>query len=483
MGLEDSPPLTLTLVPDFLTKAECESLIARLQSAGIGATSALYPPSYRNNDRLVLDDEALAAAFYARMAEKSDAAGQPILAETLFKDGELWRRQRLNPRFRCCRYRDGQCFTIHRDGVYHASSDERSQLTFMIYLNDGDEFTGGATRYYTDRSGRELLRSVRPRRGACIVFDHALWHDGEAVFSGAKYVLRSDVIYSRKESKRAVSFSTAHNGYIFCVIALSDGTIASGGRDQTIRIWDSSSFLQRQLIEGRKSSIGCLAEACGLLWGGDRQGRILRFCKNGSDFMPESEFFAHQGATLCLLPLENFAGVASGGADGKIHIFGEAPEPLVTVFGNRSWVWALAGKGDRLWSAGEDGTVRRFSLATRACEAVATLNAPVHALALSEDGASLFAGTADGRIVTLAAESLQVARDFAAHDGAVQALLYLGDGQLASGSEDGTVAIRDAASMTVQRGYAHADFVRALGRLPCGALVSGSYDGSLRRFA
>src|SRR5262249_11791813 len=127
---------------------------------------------------------------------------------------------------------------------------------------------------------------------------------------------------------------------------LSDGTIASGGRDQTIRIWDSSSFSQRQVIEGRGSSIGCLAESGGLLWAGDRQGRMLRFRKNGPDFVPESDFFAHQGATLCLLPLENFAGVASGGADGKIHVFGESPEPLKTVFGNQGWVWALAGRGD-----------------------------------------------------------------------------------------------------------------------------------------
>ena len=142
------------LIEDFLSASECEALRQRLEATGITATGGLYPASYRNNDRLVLDDEALAAAFYPRISEHAPA---------VLSDGErTYVRTRLNPRFRCCRYRDGQRFAIHRDGVYHAASGpaghERSLLTFMIYLNGDDEFVGGRTRYYTDQSGRQLLR-------------------------------------------------------------------------------------------------------------------------------------------------------------------------------------------------------------------------------------------------------------------------------------------------------------------------------------
>jgi prolyl 4-hydroxylase len=64
---------------------------------------------------------------------------------------------------------------------------EQSMLTFMLYLN-GD-FEGGETNF---QSGV----SVKPETGMVLVFRHALFHEGAAVTSGRKYVLRSDVMFS-----------------------------------------------------------------------------------------------------------------------------------------------------------------------------------------------------------------------------------------------------------------------------------------------
>jgi hypothetical protein len=40
----------------------------------------------------------------------------------------------------------GQKFAPHFDGFFRRSNGERSQLTFMVYLNA--DFTGGETKFY-----------------------------------------------------------------------------------------------------------------------------------------------------------------------------------------------------------------------------------------------------------------------------------------------------------------------------------------------
>ena len=64
---------------------------------------------------------------------------------------------------------------------------EQSMLTFMLYLNGG--FEGGATSFQGGLS-------IKPEAGMILVFRHALYHEGAAVVSGRKYVLRSDVMFS-----------------------------------------------------------------------------------------------------------------------------------------------------------------------------------------------------------------------------------------------------------------------------------------------
>ena len=66
-------------------------------------------------------------------------------------------------------------------------------MTFMVYLND--DFTGGETKFYLDTGAPRL--SVRPERGAALVFVHRQLHEGAPVVEGRKYVLRTDVMYSQ----------------------------------------------------------------------------------------------------------------------------------------------------------------------------------------------------------------------------------------------------------------------------------------------
>ncbi|GEL72019.1 2OG-Fe(II) oxygenase [Myxococcus virescens] len=80
----------------------------------------------------------------------------------------------------------------HFDGAFVRTRDERSLLTFMVYLNECPG--GGATNFLS------LGHSVTPRTGSALLFNHRLLHEGATVTQGRKYALRTDLMYRRPAS-------------------------------------------------------------------------------------------------------------------------------------------------------------------------------------------------------------------------------------------------------------------------------------------
>src|SRR6185436_6714053 len=99
----------------------------------------------------------------------------------------------LNERIRYYRYEPHQYFAWHYDGCFSRSDIEESKLTLMIYLND--DFEGGETKFNVKYVYDEIV--IKPEKGMALLFIHNLFHEGSAVKSGIKYVLRSDVMYKR----------------------------------------------------------------------------------------------------------------------------------------------------------------------------------------------------------------------------------------------------------------------------------------------
>jgi predicted 2-oxoglutarate/Fe(II)-dependent dioxygenase YbiX len=174
------------VIRDFITPGECTSFVAKSEDAGYDeatiTTSAgvVKDKEIRDNARLIWDDLSLAEMLWER--------ARPFLPACI--DG--WQVLGLNERFRFYRYDPGQKFAPHFDGYFRRDDGERSQLTFMVYLNE--EFTGGETKFYSN--DRMPLVSVRPACGMALVFTHLQLHEGAPVIQGRKYVLRTDVMYS-----------------------------------------------------------------------------------------------------------------------------------------------------------------------------------------------------------------------------------------------------------------------------------------------
>jgi prolyl 4-hydroxylase len=172
------PPILWTA--PLLDEAECREWIAEIERLGPEVapitTSRGFEmrPDVRTNTRVIVDDPARAAALYART--------RPFLPGRVDDRAVVG----LNERFRCYRYEPGQFFAPHSDGAFHRDEHERSLFTMLVYLNEG--FEGGETLFHRPRA------VVRPRTGLACFFWHPLVHEGAPVLSGAKYVLRTDVM-------------------------------------------------------------------------------------------------------------------------------------------------------------------------------------------------------------------------------------------------------------------------------------------------
>ena len=184
-------PDRLLTVDGFFSPDECAQHIRRSEGEGYEAATistrggAVMNTAIRNNDRLIVDDPQLAQTLWQRI--------QPFVPSPLFERQAIG----LNERLRYYRYEPGQTFKPHQDGSFKRDNGEKSQVTFMVYLNDG--FGGGSTNFDLRYPHGEV--EVVPRAGMALLFVHSFRHEGAVVTSGAKYVLRSDVMYSAGESE------------------------------------------------------------------------------------------------------------------------------------------------------------------------------------------------------------------------------------------------------------------------------------------
>mmetsp|Transcript_41381 Transcript_41381/g.88173 ORF Transcript_41381/g.88173 Transcript_41381/m.88173 type:complete len:308 (-) Transcript_41381:37-960(-) len=211
------------LVQDLLSAEECASLVRLGEDLGFtsGGDVVDVPTEIRSNDVCVF---VAPGPFIAELSGRL----APLVPQTGAKGMGRCRPDFVNARLRLYRYTyrsDGgsgckaslppQRFGPHYDGAQAPSAiaegrlvDDsgggacRSQLSVLLYLNDGH--AGGETVFYPSGDPDDMVTAVRiaPQKGAALCFwhgDHPLspLHEGAALAAdGApKYVIRTDILF------------------------------------------------------------------------------------------------------------------------------------------------------------------------------------------------------------------------------------------------------------------------------------------------
>ena len=165
----------------FLSKEDCNNMIIFSEHKGYseaevtlnGGTKMMK--GIRNNDRLIIEDVSLAERLWNKL---KDDCPNPIVGEQAIG---------LNECFRFYRYESGQRFKRHIDGRFRRNDVEESRISLLIYLSEN--FEGGATQFDNF--------IVQPKIGEALLFIHEQKHESTPIESGVKYVLRSDVMFTK----------------------------------------------------------------------------------------------------------------------------------------------------------------------------------------------------------------------------------------------------------------------------------------------
>ena len=195
-------------VDSVVDGADCAALVARgapalkyiTQAADNEASKTGAAVALQNPRRYQLaawrDDEFAARLWQSLLAGGGGAA----VAAWAAKRG-LGEPFGLNDRLRLLRYRPGDRFESHFDReVPTDCGRHRSLVTVLLYLNDADNFEGGAT-LFEDTADAKRFAAVAPARGRVVLFEHDLWHSGAPVVAGTKLVLRTDVLFDAAAPK------------------------------------------------------------------------------------------------------------------------------------------------------------------------------------------------------------------------------------------------------------------------------------------
>ncbi|MGN6397604.1 MAG: prolyl hydroxylase family protein [Mucilaginibacter sp.] len=170
-------------IENFWTIQKCEHFITKSEDIGYRPATVKTErgqrlvPSVRNNNRVIYKDDMLAGEIWKSL--------EPFATQQIGYSKAVG----LNELFRFYRYEPGQEFKRHRDQSYIRDNGEASYYTFMIYLND--DYDGGETTF------NDLI--IKPQTGLALIFFHNLEHEGSPVKSGAKYVLRTDIMFRLDE--------------------------------------------------------------------------------------------------------------------------------------------------------------------------------------------------------------------------------------------------------------------------------------------
>jgi len=187
-------------VDNFLTQEECLYYIKVSQDKGYVNIDKEFPKEYRNNQRYMGKNQDLSKLLWDRLENILKVTDLENIRPYGFDQKGIWIPVGLDDCYTFGKYLPGGRFKPHYDATFAENPDKRSIYTLQIYLNDNYE--GGKTNFFHPENPLEVTKhkldkSVEPKTGRALIFNHDTLHEGAEVLSGEKYIMRVDMMFLR----------------------------------------------------------------------------------------------------------------------------------------------------------------------------------------------------------------------------------------------------------------------------------------------
>lgn len=367
-------------IENFLTEFECDILLLERGSKFNEAISH-YPAYYRNNNRLEEDNLLLSTVLFDKIKS--------------LELNEMNSAIRINEKLRFCQYKKDQSFSKHQDGVYYPNEFEASKMTFLLYLNDNTEFEGGETQFFLSKNSDKVELEIKLKKGKLVIFDHTIWHNGNEVKQGEKYILRSDFIFEIASTEKQ------HKGYIWCLKKLKDNTFFSGGRDAIVRHWNENIELLNSFKLHNNSIISITEIENNLFVSSSRDLTIKKWDLNGNVISTVKV----ESMVLSIKVFRNF--IITGNTNGEISILNFDLEIVKQFKVHEGWIWDLCIENESIYSVSDDGKLRRTLI-----DGVSStiLENTEGLFSINIKNGMIYTGSKSGQLITINPSTLDVTR-------------------------------------------------------------------------
>ncbi len=445
MTIKQVNQLPIWQIDNFETGLFCTNFITDRMDL-FQSPDSHYPAFYRNNDRYEEMASSQTAIWFAKLQ-----------AYPAFKDAKG-----LNAKLRTCRYTKGQSFSKHQDGVHFPSEGIASRYTFLLYLNDASEFEGGDTVFYSHKNAKEPVHTIRPKKGTLVLFDHRIWHQGETLRKGSKYIVRSDLYVVDNSKKKG------HQGYIWTIASGDAQTFWSGGRDGLVKHWANTNRVLDSFKIHEQSVIRVLPYTDSIMVSSSRDFSLVLWDTHGKVLLRKKL----KAMVLDVLVYQE--SIIAIDTNGCLLVFHSDLELRYSCLIAYSWLWKMIRIGDAVYCVSEDGALYCFSLKKNSFTKVYQHSKALFTLCPSDD--FLILGDKEGQLVLVDKHTYKLETIVKVHADRLTDVLVYKD-YIYSVGEDGGLFQTNLLSKSSKLLYRSTAFLQGL--IVCNdAIIVAGYDGT-----
>ncbi|KAB8238953.1 YVTN repeat-like/Quino protein amine dehydrogenase [Aspergillus alliaceus] len=276
-----------------------------------------------------------------------------------------------------------------------------------------------------------------------------------------------------------------HSDWVRSVAFSPDGrTLASGSCDNTIKLWDTTTGTERQTLEGHSGSVYSVAispDGCTLASGlGDNTIKLWDIT-TGTEYQTLE---GHSGSVYSVAFSPDGCTLASGSGDDTIKLWDITTGTEYQTLEGSVYSVAISPDGCTLASGLGDNTIKLWDITTGTERQTLEGHSDwVRSVAFSPDRCTLASGSGDNTIRLWDTTTGIECQTLKGHLGLVLSVAFSPDVcTLASGSGDNTIKLWDTITGTeCQTLKGHSDWVYSVAFSPDGrTLASGSCDNTIK---